>query len=571
MGAKLTIEEMQKLAANHGGKCLSDVYKGAFVKLRWQCADGHIWEAIPTNIKSAERWCPTCGGSSPLNLQLMQNLAEKRGGKCLSKEYKNNRTNLRWQCSNGHEWDATPSSVKYSGTWCPFCSGRRKTIQDMQSLARGRGGKCLSDSYINNREKLKWQCAKGHIWEAVPSSIQMGSWCPACVNHAPITIKQLQNIAKERGGKLLSERYVDNLYKLKWQCADGHQWYASPSNVKNHHKWCPICGLRKGVNENICREVFEFIFKRKFPKIKPIWLLNNEGRKMELDGYNEKLAIAFEYQGRQHYEHIKYFHGTDKDKLSSRLNDDEIKRHKCRERGIKLIEIPFTVAVFDIPDYIIDQCRKARINLPKNTKVDIRKLRSRYHLKNLRELQQIAEKQGGKLLSVRYLNTMTKLEWQCAKGHVWQAIPANIKKGIWCRKCAKRFPLTIEEMQNIAKKHGGKCLSELYINNLTKLKWQCVKGHIWEAAPVTVKQRGAWCPYCAGNAKLSIEDMQILATNRGGICLSKKYINAQTKLEWQCVNGHKWEATPNGIKNGQWCPKCALSKRWETRRSKSSK
>ena len=53
--------------------------------------------------------------------------------------------------------------------------GRRtiRTIQDMHSLAKARGGKCLSTEYINISTKLQWQCAKGHIWEAVYNK----SWC----------------------------------------------------------------------------------------------------------------------------------------------------------------------------------------------------------------------------------------------------------------------------------------------------------------------------------------------------------------------------------------------------------
>jgi len=37
--------------------------------------------------------------------------------------------------------------------------------------------------------------------------------------------------------------------------------------------------------------------------------------------------------------------------------------------------------------------------------------------------------------------------------------------------------LTIEEIKNIAKKNGGMCLSEEYINNSTKLLRQCSEGH----------------------------------------------------------------------------------------------
>lgn len=47
-----------------------------------------------------------------------------------------------------------------------------------------------------------------------------------------------------------------------------------------------------------------------------------------------------------------------------------------------------------------------------------------------------------------------------------------------------------------------------------------------------------------------------LARKRKGECLSTEYINAHTKLMWKCVHGHEWEAKPNNIHQGKWCPKC---------------
>ena len=47
---------------------------------------------------------------------------------------------------------------------------------------------------------------------------------------------------------------------------------------------------------------FEKIYNKKFAKCKPLWLKNQRGSQLELDGYNDELKIAFEYQGRQHYE-----------------------------------------------------------------------------------------------------------------------------------------------------------------------------------------------------------------------------------------------------------------------------
>jgi len=60
-----------------------------------------------------------------------------------------------------------------------------------------------------------------------------------------------------------------------------------------------------------------------------------------------------------------------------------------------------------------------------------------------------------------------------------------------------RRKVTIEEMQEIAKERKGKCLSSKYIDSKTKLKWKCEKGHTWETLPTIVK-RGSWCPICMG-------------------------------------------------------------------------
>ena len=109
--------------------------------------------------------------------------------------------------------------------------------------------------------------------------------------------------------------------------------------------------------------------------------------------------------------------------------------------------------------------------------------------------------------------------------------------------------LTIEDMCELAKARGGRCLSLEYIGSKTKLHWQCAKGHTWKATPSSIKTK-TWCPDCAGNAPLTIHEMQIIANNRGGICLSQKYLGAHKKLEWLCSTGHRWWAKPNAIKTG---------------------
>jgi hypothetical protein len=54
------------------------------------------------------------------------------------------------------------------------------TMTDMQELAGSRGGRCLSTAYIDSKTRLKWKCAFGHEWEATPRLLKAGHWCPEC-------------------------------------------------------------------------------------------------------------------------------------------------------------------------------------------------------------------------------------------------------------------------------------------------------------------------------------------------------------------------------------------------------
>lgn len=170
-------------------------------------------------------------------------------------------------------------------------------------------------------------------------------------------------------------------------------------------------------------------------------------------------------------------------------------------------------------------------------------------------MQEIAKEKNGECLSDIYVNYITKLIWKCSKGHVWLTTPSIVINGSWCPVCAGKMQLSIEEMQEIATKRGGECLSKTYINVETKLKWKCCKNHEWQATPHIIKQ-GHWCPKCVNLMPSTIKEMQEIAIKRSGKCLSNKYINSYTKLKWECNKGHEWLAVPSSIKNGIWCPFC---------------
>ena len=120
---------------------------------------------------------------SPQRLREMKDLAKIRGGWCLSKRYINKDAKLKWKCAEGHIWEATAGSVKNKSSWCLQCSGSAKsTIVQMQKLAKLKGGECLSKKYIESHAKLKWRCKQGHEWEAASHSVKRGHWCQKCYN-----------------------------------------------------------------------------------------------------------------------------------------------------------------------------------------------------------------------------------------------------------------------------------------------------------------------------------------------------------------------------------------------------
>ena len=89
-----------------------------------------------------------------------------------------------WRCNKGHSWQASVSNRTRLKSGCPVCAqknARKYTIEDIQAIAEKRGGKCLSKEFTSSRKKLKFCCKEGHIWETRADSIlYTNKWCPVC-------------------------------------------------------------------------------------------------------------------------------------------------------------------------------------------------------------------------------------------------------------------------------------------------------------------------------------------------------------------------------------------------------
>lgn len=222
---------------------------------------------------------------------------------------------------------------------------KKLTIQCAKDLAISKGGKCLSNEWINNSVKLTWKCEKSHQWEANYNNIKHGRWCPICYElekrgkQRRLKEDIHKQVAAKNNGKCLTEIYKNNKNKLHWECDLGHRWFARLDAIKDQGGWCPQCRSNKNYYESQVRKVFEDIFKVGFKSIRPDFLKNpNTGFNLELDGYNEQLKIAFEYDGRTHYEEWDV---RNPGRLQYVQKNDLLKNKLCELSNVTLFRIPY--------------------------------------------------------------------------------------------------------------------------------------------------------------------------------------------------------------------------------------
>jgi lipopolysaccharide biosynthesis glycosyltransferase len=126
--------------------------------------------------------------------------------------------------------------------------------------------------------------------------------------------KLVNEFCEEKGGYCLNETYVGmkNNYTYNCICEKNHKFKLIWHNIKKRKPWCHKC--QKNIFENMIRCCAEELIGEVMVKIRPAWLKNPKtNRRLELDCFSEKLKLAIECQGPQHYNKIQKFKMTDTD------------------------------------------------------------------------------------------------------------------------------------------------------------------------------------------------------------------------------------------------------------------
>jgi len=368
------------------------------------------------------------------NLEDMQKIATEKGGKCLSDNYSQNPIKMIWKCIKGHIWEETPYRIR-NGCWCPFCSGRRRTKKDfcneIRKIAKSKGGKCLSKEYKTAHIKMKFQCDSGHVWKCQPNNIKNGRWCPYCSKY--LTERKCRYIFEKTFNKKFPKyrfKCNESLLELDGYCKklklafeyNGIQHYKF---IKKWHKTKE--GFRKTKERDLCKKEWCNSHKVNLIVI-PCQIAKNDQdlldflspklNVLDIKNTNSLRDLSEFYTSNSQLQELKKIAKEKGGKLLSTFYNGTKTRLQWQCKcGFIWIAVASSVKSGS-------WCRKCAT---KKTWKNRRNLIS--HAKNL------AKRNRGKCIKNVYATLETKLKWECEFGHTWEDSCINVENGSWCPIC----------------------------------------------------------------------------------------------------------------------------------------
>ena len=158
----------------------------------------------------------------------------------------------------------------------------------------------------------------------------------------------------------------------------------------------------------------------------------------------------------------------------------------------------------------------------------------------------------------KYVNTRTKINHKCSKGHIYPQRPADHLKGDGCPICSDNKKKNPKEYLNECKNKGLDLPIENYIDAHTKINHKCSKGHIYPQTPNS-HLYGQGCPKCSGNIRKSHEDYYNECKENKLDLPIEKYVNIGTKIKHKCKYNHIYSQRPADHLRDIGCPLCSES------------
>lgn len=256
----------------------------------------------------------------------------------LHSEYINNREKLKIECDKGHIYEANWSNYYNKGSRCPYCSGRIITIDYIREELLKDGTILISNKYVNAHTHLTVKCSKcNKEYYSTWNNLKKGKRCPYCRHNHTIDLEYIKNFAMKYGYKVLSTSYKNAFEKLSFKCSNGHNFDLVWAYFQSGTR-CPYCKTSKG-EEEISRVLFKYkIINEREKSFKGCTYKGN----LRFDFYLPNYNICIEYDGKQHFKPQDFSgNGNSESEFKETQLRDNIKTQYCKDNNIKLIRIPY--------------------------------------------------------------------------------------------------------------------------------------------------------------------------------------------------------------------------------------
>jgi Zn finger protein HypA/HybF involved in hydrogenase expression len=245
-----------------------------------------------------------------------------------------------------------------SGHGCPSCSGNKnKTTEEFineSNLLYNNKFDYTKTIYTNASSKIIIICKQHGYFEQTPDHHLRGQGCPNCSGNVRLTTEEFI----ERSTTVHNNKYDYSLVdykngetKVKIICTIHGEFEQKASNHLSG-KGCPKCRSSKG------ELLIDHILKERGIKFETQWSDDGKCRHksaLKFDFYIPSINTAIEYDGEQHFMPRDVF-GGDEEFQSTQLRD-QIKTKYCLDNGIRLVRIPYTMAVDVIKETVNNLCK----------------------------------------------------------------------------------------------------------------------------------------------------------------------------------------------------------------------
>jgi len=322
---------------------------------------GKIFEQKPSNHLDG-CGCQYCYGTPKKTTEQFIEDAKKVHGNKFDYslvDYVDCKTKVKIICNECKRvFEQTPNS-HLKGDGCSWCAPNKKLTREefieKSKQAHGDRYDYKFVNYINSNTNVKIRCKEHGIFEQTPSNHMGGHGCKYCRmdllrEKFALTTEEFIKRAKQIHGDRYDYslvNYVNSKTKVKIICPEHGVFEQMPDNHYNGAK-CPCCQYFKGeqrIADYLSSKNIENIYEHKYPDLKDKDLLS-------YDFYIEKYNLLIEFNGRQHYEFVSYFH-KDLHDFHRQLHHDWLKRKYAREHNIELLVIPYWD--FDNIEKILEQ------------------------------------------------------------------------------------------------------------------------------------------------------------------------------------------------------------------------